>query len=237
MKSQPRTSQICDPAEATVKGTSRHPLCLCSVLLSIKDKHKIKVGEPGHPVAAVERGKKVIIGLNQSFEVEDHDFTKVTLTPNIILQVDIPESTEGSFYQGRVHTALKDSVFQPYSPVCHAMETMMVLESSEEPMKEVLFPYSDGGQDHRLNYLSVQLSLIALFLRCDFDGIIPVHTPPSHSWKNPCECIMSILNLALQAVGVMQQKMSLEAEAVLEKFNSVTDNCNTATKKQPSRTC
>ena len=32
-----------------------------SVLLSVDDKHKIKVGEPGHPVAAVERGKKVAI--------------------------------------------------------------------------------------------------------------------------------------------------------------------------------
>ena len=93
-----------------------------SVLLSVDDKHKIKIGEPGHPVAAVERGKKVVIGLNQSFEVSDHDFTKMTLTPSVTVQVDILESIEGSFYRGNVHTALKGSVFQPSSPLRHATE-------------------------------------------------------------------------------------------------------------------
>ena len=89
------------------------------VLLSVDDK---KVGEPSHPVAAVERGKKVVIGLNQSFEVSDHDFTKMTLTPSVIVQVDILESIEGSFYRGKVDTALKGSVFQPSSPLRHATE-------------------------------------------------------------------------------------------------------------------
>ena len=89
------------------------------VLLSVDDK---KVGEPSHPVAAVERGKKVVIGLNQSFEVSDHDFTKMTLTPSVTVQVDILESIEGSFYRGNVHTALKGSVFQPSSPLRHATE-------------------------------------------------------------------------------------------------------------------
>ena len=87
-----------------------------SVLLSVDDKHKIKVAEPGHPGAAVERGKKVAIGLNQSFEVSDHDFSMMTLTPSVIVQVDILDSIEGSFYPGKVHTALKGSVFQPSSP-------------------------------------------------------------------------------------------------------------------------
>ena len=32
----------------------------------------------------------------------DHDFTKVSLTPSVILQVDTPESIEGSLYQGNL---------------------------------------------------------------------------------------------------------------------------------------
>ena len=40
------------------------------------DKHSCKVGEPSYPVAAVERGKRVIVGQNHSFQVGDHDFTK-----------------------------------------------------------------------------------------------------------------------------------------------------------------
>ncbi|XP_071953699.1 uncharacterized protein [Antedon mediterranea] len=200
-----------------------------SEMLCVDDKHKIKVGEPGHPVAAVERGKKVLIGLNQSFEVSDHDFTKQTLTPSVALRLDIPETIEGSFYQGQVYTALKDSVFQSSSPLRHATEIMSMLKEGEKPLKEVLFLYSDGGPDHRVNYLSVQLSLISAFLEGDFDAVIAARTPPGHSWKNPCERIMSILNLALQAVGVMRQKLSPEMEALLAKCNSVADIRSAAT--------
>ena len=40
------------------------------------DKHTVKVGEPHFPVAAVERGKRVLVGKNQSMQIGDHDFTK-----------------------------------------------------------------------------------------------------------------------------------------------------------------
>ena len=62
----------------------------------------MKVGEYGCPVAAVERGKQVIVGQNQVFAVADHDFTKLSLIPSVIFFVDIPESSEGSFYEGQV---------------------------------------------------------------------------------------------------------------------------------------
>ena len=43
-------------------------------LLCQDDKHTVKVGEPGMPVAAVERGKQVLVSKSQIFEVADHDF-------------------------------------------------------------------------------------------------------------------------------------------------------------------
>ena len=46
-------------------------------LVSSDDKHKVKVGEPSYPLAAVERGKQVIVGANQVMAVGDHDFSKV----------------------------------------------------------------------------------------------------------------------------------------------------------------
>lgn len=52
-------------------------------LVSLDDKHKIKCGEPSFPVAAAERGKKVIVGENQAMVVGDHDFTKFTLIPSV----------------------------------------------------------------------------------------------------------------------------------------------------------
>ena len=41
--------------------------------ICMDDKHTCKVGEPGFPVAAVERGKEVIISINMSSKVADHE--------------------------------------------------------------------------------------------------------------------------------------------------------------------
>ena len=68
------------------------------------------------------------------------------------------------------------------------------------------YVYTNGGPDHQVNFLSVQLSCIALFLTHDLDYLVAVRTPPYNSWKNPAEHVMSELNLALQTVGVMGQK-------------------------------
>ena len=37
-----------------------------SIFVCLDDKHRVPVGEPGYPVAAVDRGKKVIVGRNQT---------------------------------------------------------------------------------------------------------------------------------------------------------------------------
>ena len=52
-------------------------------LISMDDKHKVKVGEPSYPLAAAERGKQVIVGPNQVMAISDHDFAKCTLTPSV----------------------------------------------------------------------------------------------------------------------------------------------------------
>ena len=61
-----------------------------------------------------------------------------------------------------------------------------------------------------------------------------VRTPPYNSWKNPAEQVMSELNLALQAVGMMREKL---VTAVLEKVSegckSMKDIC-TAAKNHPA---
>lgn len=58
-------------------------------LVSLDDKHKIKCGEPSYPVAAAERGKKVIVGENQVMSAMDHDFTKFSLIPSVHLIVRV----------------------------------------------------------------------------------------------------------------------------------------------------
>lgn len=79
-------------------------------------------------------------------------------------------------------------------------------------MLPILLIYTDGGPDHRCTYMSVKLSMIALFLDLNLDNLIALRTAPSNSWANPVERIMSIVNIGLQGVGVMRSKRSDEFE-------------------------
>lgn len=106
----------------------------------------------------------------------------------------------------------------------HATELYNVLKQCSFS-KPVLFLYTDGGPDHRLTYISVQLSLICLFLRPDLDYLCARRTAPYHSWHNQVECIMLILNLGLQCVGLARSRMSAELEAEVEMCNNLTKLC------------
>ena len=84
-----------------------------TTMVSLDDKHNIKIGEPNFPVAAVDwgkevLGKEVLVGLNSKFMVGDHDFTKAKFTPSVALVCDIPEHIGESFYRGKVCVTLKD---------------------------------------------------------------------------------------------------------------------------------
>ena len=92
------------------------------------------------------------------------------------------------------------------------------IESSE---KAIECHYHDGGPDHNVRHVRNKLSNIAYFLRRDLDMLITVQTPPSHSWKNPVERCMSILNLGLQSVGIMREETE-NYEQLLKSANSLT---------------
>ena len=186
-------------------------------LLCVDDKHKLKIGEPGFPVATVERGKPVLVSIGKVFEVCDHDFTKFSMTPSVALHVEIPKYIEQTFYDGDVYVWLKESAFEASSPYRHAAEMNQILDI-EKPIVAI---YSDGGPDHRLTYGSVQISLINIFLAGDLDMLLACRTPPCNSWKNPAERIMSILNIGFQSVGLMRTNSDEEMEKVLSKATSV----------------
>ena len=190
-----------------------------STFVCMDDKHHCKVGEPGHPVAAVERGKRVIVKEDKVFAVSDHDFTKFSVIPSVTMVLEIPDSINGSFYRGQVYVGVKDLILEPSSPLRHITELFNILNAEEA--KPVLFIYTDGGPDHRLSYLSVKLALVCLFIAGDYDMIVAGRTPPMSSWKNPPERIMSILNLALQCVGLMRNEMSPEVEKKIKSKSGV----------------
>ena len=65
--------------------------------------------------------------MGATFEVGDHDFTNISLTSAVLIN-DIPDELSGSWYQGRVNVLLKESAFEPYSPMHHATEPSCILE-------------------------------------------------------------------------------------------------------------
>ena len=118
--------------------------------------------------------------------------------------------------------SLKDGIFQPSSCFRHSAELYNILKGIH--FKPILCLYSDGGPDHRVTYLSVQLSLICLFRALDLDYLIAARTAPNNSFRNPVERIMSLLNIGLQAVGIMREKMSNDQfEVLMKTANSMED--------------
>ena len=127
-----------------------------------------------------------------------------------------------SWYDGQVMVGMKEAIFEPSSPHRHMTELVHLLKSQPNiPDKPLLFIYSDGGPNHRLTYLSVQLSLILVFLKLDLDFLCAARTAPYHSWRNSAERIMSIINLGLQCVGIMRKKMTPETEASIACCNNM----------------
>ena len=165
-------------------------------MVCIDDKHRLKVGEPGFSVAAAELGRRVIVRAETTFEVGDHDFTKFSIILSLTMFVGIPNNIHDSWYRGQVMVGFKDAVFEASSPMRHATELSQTLNKSVELCKSILFMYPD----QRLIYVSVQVSLIAIFKMLNLDFLYAARTAPAHSWRKRVERIMSKLNIGLQCV-------------------------------------
>ena len=133
-----------------------------SWLIFMDNKHRCKVGEPGYPVAAIEKGKQVIVSKNKVFKVADHDFTKCDIIPSVTMLYDIPISINKSFYHEKVYIGLKDPIFQPSDSLRHMTELYKILNNTNEN-KLYLFLYTNKESDYQVTYIHIQLALIALF--------------------------------------------------------------------------
>ena len=130
------------------------------------------------------------------------------------------QTLSGNWYSGQVYVGIKDATFEPSSPIRHATEVYKLLVN-RLPCHPVLFMYTDGGPDHRLTYISTQISLLCLFKKLDLDFLCAARTAPYHSWHNPVERIMSVINLGLQSVGIARAAVDPAIESEIAKCNSV----------------
>lgn len=74
-------------------------------------------------------------------------------------EVDIPESIDGSFYHGRVDIGLKNSAFQPSSPIRHACELRNILKT--RAVQPILLLYTDGGRPQTNIHLNAAIPFVA----------------------------------------------------------------------------
>ena len=79
---------------------------------------------------------------------------------------NIPSCVKDTFFSGCVIVTLKDKVLQPSNTKQHTAELIKIIMgtfSSQLKNARVIVITSDGGPDHRLIFLSVQVAMIAFF--------------------------------------------------------------------------
>lgn len=126
----------------------------------------------------INRGsrKETLVQTGSQLSVFSYEVSrKGSITPAVSLRVNIIDDPDRSFYKGQVFVTYNDSVFQPSSPVGHVAELKSMFRA-EEDLSPVLMIFSDGSQDHRLNYHSVKLSLIILFKNVYLNMLIAGHS-------------------------------------------------------------
>lgn len=161
--------------------------------------------------------------LNEKMVIGDHVLPDFHLAPSVNLLINVQENIEGSFYRGKVYVGAQRLHIQAFSnPIRHATELKQILVSRDSSVEPILVLYTDGGPDHHLTYVSVQLSLLASFIQLDLDFLCAIRTPPHNSWKNPAERIMSILNLALQSAGIARTRT--DSEDQLQRSNNKSES-------------
>ena len=127
------------------------------------NKAKIPVGEPGTPKAATSHQCRALSRSNIDLDACDHNYHSVNLTPSVILNCQIPDSPNSSFYTGQIFVGIKDSVFEGSDPVRHTIELLDVLRSEHNEYALYLSIFTDGGADHNITFLYTQCALLALF--------------------------------------------------------------------------
>lgn len=179
---------------------------VCKV--SYDDKAKLKYGEPGHLISSGTRGRSSIIPSTSTLIAEDHDVhNKGSITPSVILDIDIPDDPQDSFYRGKVCAILKDSVYEPSNSFRTVYELEQYLRGANRSQLwedvKILIIYTDGGTEHNITHESVKIPLCLLFQRSpQLELLVALRTAPGQSYINYVERTMSILNIGFQNVAL-----------------------------------
>jgi hypothetical protein len=79
--------------------------------------------------------------------------------------------------------------------------------------------YTDGGPDHRTNFITVLLAAAALFIKENLDILVQMRTPPGLSIRNDAERAMPIINCGFYGWCVVCKQLSDDEEDMLKGFS------------------
>ena len=175
---------------------------------------QVPIGEPDRQALATERSRPTLhpidgVGHMTLFAGGDHDAgsSRDNAVPTVTLISDIPDDATDSFYQGQVYVAVKSSIMQPSTVVRAHTELSKVLIREKTNNQTVGILLTDGGPEHNLNFVSVQIALILLWRMVEFDVLVVCRSCPQNSWTNEVERVMSVLNLGLYSMCFSRLKM------------------------------
>ena len=156
--------------------------------LSADAKCKFSVSKPRFPLAAVARGKNVVVGVNETFKVADQDFSKLSFTPDTYLLHEIPgqenkistlESNEDDntimaktskdWYTGQVYHGIKNMVTEGSTAMRCAAKFGKIISQHSDVFPPKIYAYIEGGPERKVDNLPAQKSYISIFLIHDID--------------------------------------------------------------------
>jgi hypothetical protein len=174
----------------------------------------VPIGEPDRQALATERSRPTIhpiegTGHMTLFAGGDHDAgsSRDNAVPTVTLISDIPEDASESFYRGQVYVAVKSSIMQPSTVVRAHAELSKLLIREKDAKQSIGIMLTDGGPEHNLNFISVQIALIMLWRTVEFDILVVCRSCPQNSWTNEVERVMSVLNLGLYSMCFSRLRM------------------------------
>ena len=137
-----------------------------------------------------------------------------------MLRCDIPESSAKFFVRGKVTTVVNDAVFQLSNPFRHAA---IIVKLAEQDESKVMMKFTDGSTDQRNNLESVKCANICICKELNLDLLVHARCAPGHSYTNPAERVMCVLNLGLQNCSLERVQGDEESESNFKKCGSMAE--------------
>ena len=102
--------------------------------------------------------------------------------------VDIPMRPDESFHRGQVYTSVRDAIFDNATAIRYSAEKRKVLQAEGLQDCKVVLDWTDGGPEHNMQNLTVQIAHIAFFLANKLDILVAGRCCPGmSSFMNPSE--------------------------------------------------